>query len=169
MNPILALQDINIASWLITALVILAGFIAVVDLLANFFKIIKKPLNMIHEKNEDHNLLLNTIDDIKELKEEHINLAEKSAIHDEMISKDLKKLTDMFIEKSIDDMRYEILDFASALSSGRIYSKEQFTHVIKIYEKYEKVLEENNMSNGQVTASMEVINDLYKKKLITGF
>lgn len=169
MNPILALQDIDMTSWLMTGLVLIAGFIAVVDLVANFFKIIKKPLNMIYEKNEDHNLLLNTIDEIKDLKEKHINLAEKSAIHDEMISQDLKKLTDMFIEKSIDDMRYEILDFASALSSGRVFSKEQFTHVIKIYGKYEKVLEENDMSNGQVTASMEVIHDLYKKKLITGF
>ena len=75
----------------------------------------------------------------------------------------------MFIEKQIDDIRYEILDFSSALSSGRQYNKEQFDHIIKIHEKYEKILKENGLENGQVTVSMQVIMEIYKDKLRTGF
>ena len=85
------------------------------------------------------------------------------------ISDSLGKLTDMFIDKNIEDMRWEILNFCSALTSGRKYNKESFNHVIQIHEKYEKILEENNMENGQVTASMEVIMDIYKDKLKHGF
>ncbi len=85
------------------------------------------------------------------------------------ISDSLNKLTIMFVDKDIDDMRWEILNFCSALTSGRKYNKESFDHVIQIHEKYEKVLEENGMENGRVTASMEVIMDVYKEKLKNGF
>lgn len=85
------------------------------------------------------------------------------------ISDSLHKLTDMFVDKNVEDMRWEILNFCSALTSGRKYNKESFNHVINIHEKYEKILEENNMENGQVTASMEVIMDVYKEKLKNGF
>ena len=85
------------------------------------------------------------------------------------ISDSLNKLTDMFVDKNIEDMRWEILNFCSALTSGRKYNKESFNHVISVHEKYEKILEENNMENGQVTASMEVIMDVYKEKLKNGF
>lgn len=85
------------------------------------------------------------------------------------ISDSLGKLTDMFVDKNIEDMRWEILNFCSALTSGRKYNKESFNHVIQVHEKYEKILEENNMENGQVTASMEVIMDVYKEKLKNGF
>ena len=85
------------------------------------------------------------------------------------ISDSLNKLTTMFVNKEVDDMRWEILNFCSALTSGRKYNKESFDHVIQIHEKYEKVLEENDMENGRVTASMEVIMDFYKNKLKNGF
>ena len=42
------------------------------------------------------------------------------------------------------------------------------TH-ISIDEKYKKILKENDLENGQVTASMEVITGIYKEKLRTGF
>lgn len=85
------------------------------------------------------------------------------------ISSSLDKLTSMFLNKEIDDMRWEILNFCSALTSGRKYNKESFDHVIQIHEKYEKILDENDMENGRVTASMEVIMDVYKEKLKNGF
>lgn len=85
------------------------------------------------------------------------------------ISDSLNKLTRMFVDKEVDDMRWEILNFCSDLTSGKRYNKESFDHVIQIHEKYEKVLEEYDMENGQVTASMEVIMDVYKEKLKNGF
>ena len=85
------------------------------------------------------------------------------------INNSLNKLTTMFVDKEVDDMRWEILNFCSALTSGRQYNKESFDHVIQIHEKYEEILEQYNMENGRVTASMEVIMDVYKEKLKNGF
>lgn len=85
------------------------------------------------------------------------------------ISDSINKLTTMFVNKDIEDMRWEILNFCSALTSGRKYNKESFDHVIQIHGKYEKILEENDMENGRVNASMEVIMDVYKDKLKNGF
>ena len=85
------------------------------------------------------------------------------------VNESLSKLTDMIVDSNIENMRWEILNFCSALTSGRKYNKESFNHVISVHEKYEKILEENNMENGQVTASMEVIMDVYKEKLKNGF
>lgn len=99
-------------------------------------------------------------------------ITESNRHTDEMmcnINNTLDKLTTMFVDKEVDDMRWEILNFCSALTSGRKYNKESFDHVIQIHEKYEKVLEEYDMENGRVTASMEVIMDFYKDRLKNGF
>ena len=85
------------------------------------------------------------------------------------VNESLSKLTDMIIDNNIENMRWEILNLCSALTSGRKYNKESFDHLIKVHGKYEKILEENSMENGQVTASMEVIMDVYKEKLKNGF
>ena len=121
------------------------------------------------QRKADHELLLNTVKNLEELHNKHEEDTKQSIRHDEIIREDLSKLTQLFIEKQIDDIRYEILDFSSALSSGRQYNKEQFDHIIKIHEKYEKILKENGLENGQVTASMQVIMEIYKDKLRTGF
>ena len=112
----------------------------------------------MRKKKEEYELLIGAVNKVNALEEKN-----------DVIRKDIDNLTKLFIEKQIDDMRFEILDFASAISLGRNYSKEQFDHVIVIDKKYQKILEENGLENGQVTASMEVIMDVYKEKLRTGF
>lgn len=87
----------------------------------------------------------------------------------ENLSKQMTELKQLFINKEIDDMRWEMLDFASAIMNKRRCSKEQYDHVIDTYIKYEDILEENHMENGRVTSSMEFVNDRYKKLMSVGF
>ena len=87
----------------------------------------------------------------------------------ESLSNQMTELKQLFINKEIDDMRWEMLDFASAIMNHRRCSKEQYDHVIDTYVKYEKILEENGMENGRVTSSMEFVNDKYKKLMSVGF
>lgn len=89
--------------------------------------------------------------------------------HDNEIRNDLKKLTEMFIDKEINDMRWEINNFATKVSEGRPCNKDSFKHCIHMYEKYEKLLEDNHLENGEVRISMEIINETYKEKLKNGF
>ena len=87
----------------------------------------------------------------------------------EAISNGLEKLTKIFIDKEISDYRWEIINFATAISEKKPCNKEAFRHCFATYEKYEKILEENGLENGEVTASMEIITETYKKKLLEGF
>ena len=72
------------------------------------------------------------------------------------------------MEKEIDDMRWEILNFCSALSNGRKYNRESYDHVFSIYEKYERILKENKMENGLVEESMAFIRERYQEALKSG-
>lgn len=169
MDTIEVIKDIDIVSWVIIGFMLLSAIIAGYEIVCKFSEIIKKPIGVAKQRKNDHELLTKTVQDLKELHDKHDEDTRQSIRHDEMIRDDLEKLTRMFVDKQIDDIRYEILDFASALSTGRRFSKEQFDHVIKIHTKYEKILEENGLENGQVTASMEVIMEIYKEKLKNGF
>lgn len=169
MNSILELFKQDFSSLILGIFVIMSGFIAIYEIVCKFLSIFGKPVGIMKQRKADHELLLNTVKNLEELHNKHEEDTKQSIRHDEIIREDLSKLTQLFIEKQIDDIRYEILDFSSALSSGRQYNKEQFDHIIKIHEKYEKILKENGLENGQVTASMQVIMEIYKDKLRTGF
>ena len=164
-----SLQQLDFFGWMITSFMLLSAIIAGYKIITEFFGIIGKPIGVVKQRKADHELLIKTVNDLKELHNKHEEDTKQSIRHDEIIREDLSKLTQLFIEKQIDDIRYEILDFSSALSSGRQYSKEQFDHIIKIHEKYEKILKENGLENGQVTVSMQVIMEIYKEKLKNGF
>ncbi len=145
------LSHIDFSLFLLSAFIIISNIIFACEIIEKFSKLIGRPVKWVQNNEKDHLLLTENTRELNELKG------------------DVKKLTDMFIDKQIDDMRYEILHFASALSGGGEFSKEPFDHILKTYQKYEKILEENHMSNGQVQMSMDVINDIYKEKLKNGF
>lgn len=100
----------------------------------------------------------------KELKESIKILTDGQQDRDEKIN----NLTDMFVDKEIDDLRFKILDFASSVSSGMKYNRESYDHILKIYGKYEKILEEHNMENGLVEESIKYIQGSYQELLKTG-
>ena len=81
----------------------------------------------------------------------------------------IETLTSLFVDKEIDDYRWEIINFATKVSEGRPCNKDSFKHCLRTYEKYEKLLEKYGLENGEVEISMEVVNEAYKKKLLEGF
>lgn len=169
MELIIELFKQDFYSLILGVFIVMSGIIAMVSIIGKFSEIIGKPVKWIQNKNSDHNLIIKTIEELNELKKQHETSVEKSIQHDQSIKQDLERVTNMLLNKEIDDWRWEILDMASAISCGRKYSKEQFEHAIAIYERYEKLLEENHLTNGQVDTSITVIKDIYKDKLKNGF
>lgn len=169
MDEILALIEIDFGVVFTGIIILLFAFVSILTLIEKISVIINKPVKWLRRRNEDHELVIKTAEELKKLSSKHEEDTKQSIRHDEMIRNDLKKITRIVIDTKIDDMRWEILDFTSALTSGRRYNKESFDHVISQHEKYEKILEENGLENGQVTASMEVVMDVYKEKLKNGF
>lgn len=161
--------NMNWVGWVLGLFLLLSAAVFIGSIISKFADMIGKPIGALRQRKLDHEMTIANAEAIRELSKKHEEDTKNSIKHDELIRKDLANLTHMFVEKQIDDMRFEILDFASAISLGRQYSKEQFDHVITIDKKYQKILAENGLENGQVTASMEVIMEIYKEKLKNGF
>lgn len=112
------------------------------------------------------------IDEDKETVESRIKTLEK---HDnwqyqeiQKISKGIDDIKDNLVQKEISDIRWELLNFCSALTSGQDYNREAFEHIFRTYEQYEKILADNHMSNGYIVESMKVVREIYHKKLVGG-
>lgn len=84
------------------------------------------------------------------------------------ITKGIQEIKEQMTNKEIDDIRWELLDFCSALTSGRKYNKEAFEHIFRTYEKYERILEKNGMQNGYVTESMNVAKEMFHNMMSKG-
>ena len=81
----------------------------------------------------------------------------------------MSKLNNNFVKKEISDMRTTLLDFANAIMNDRDYNREQYEHILDVYQDYENVLEENHMDNGRVTRSMEYVKKNYDYLIEHGF
>lgn len=81
----------------------------------------------------------------------------------------MNKLNDNFVKKEISDMRTTLLDFANAIMNDRDYNREQYEHILDVYQDYENVLKENHMDNGRVTRSMEYVKKNYDYLIEHGF
>lgn len=65
----------------------------------------------------------------------------------------------------IDRIRWEILNFANSCRKGEHHTKDEFVHIIGLHEKYNKILEEHDMTNGLVSIEYEYIEDIYRRCL----
>jgi len=169
MDSITALTRIDYTSVFISVFIILIGIKAIVSLFEWVIDKLGVETKWMRKQREEHELLIQTSQNLTALQERHVHDMHISDKRDEEISSDIKKLTRMFVDKEIDDMRWEINNFATKVSEGRPCNKDSFKHCIHTYEKYEKILEENGLENGEVEISMELINDVYKQKLKEGF
>lgn len=106
--------------------------------------------------------------EMKQYSENRIKDREQSMRIQKELTSSMDKLTTMFLDKEIDDMRWEILNFCSAVSNGRKYNRESYDHVFRVYEKYENILEENKMENGLVEESIGYIREAYREGLKEG-
>ena len=168
MGDLTSLFKLDFPTVIIGVFIILSACIAVYEIIGKFSKIIGKPVKLVRDKEKDHELLIQTSKELKDLEEHHKKDVSESIKHDEKIEKNLEVLTSMVLDKAIDDYRYEILDFCSALSNGRKYNRESFNHIFSVYEKYEKILKENKMENGLVEESIKFIREKYSEKLKNG-
>lgn len=177
------LHELNSQGWFNVILIIILVALLIIELTK-----IRKGLMESLDLKSGKELRQNALDERMDRLENKINFVETSftqsqeKYHNQSIeirnklqdnqqglSAQISELKQLFISKEIDDMRFELLDFANAVMNKRRYNKEQYDHVLEIYDKYEKVLEENGMENGRVTSSMEFVIEQYQKLMSVNF
>lgn len=157
MEELKNLFNLDFASIIMGLFIIILG----IDKIVSLLKRVKSILRIKFGYEED-----------KESIEDRISILER---HDNWQYKEISKIsqcvTDIdkrMLDKDIDDMRWELLDFCSALTGGRKYNREAFDHIFRIYEKYEMILKDNKMTNGFVDESMNYVKEVYHKNLENG-
>ena len=103
--------------------------------------------------------------EMKQYSENRIKDREQSMRIQRELASSMDKLEKLLLDKQISDYRWEIINVADKISNGRIVSKECLKHAIATYDKYEKIIKEYDLVNGEVTISIGVIRGEYAKVL----
>ena len=88
-----------------------------------------------------------------------------AAMNGELIEK-VDNLQKQMTSHEIDELRWNILNFANDCRHGTRHTKEEFDHVIKCHTEYEKIIEENGLENGQVDTDYKYIEKIYYKCMV---
>lgn len=138
------------------------------DEVANTLKDVKAILNDVNEHYSADNIAkrdswVKWVNSRSEVYDDSIKQLKDTL--DEVIQalKDNTKLTEeMFIQSSRD----RIIDFATKTSNENVpVSREEFNRIFKVYTKYEKYLDEHDMTNGEVDIAYQVIKESYEQHL----
>ena len=85
------------------------------------------------------------------------------------INKRLEKLDMITEETRLDQQRNAILDFAARVNNPQYdYSREHYRKIFKTIDTYEKYIEENFLTNGEVDAAIEKIQKAFDEKEKSG-
>lgn len=101
---------------------------------------------------------------------DHISCSEKRIQEQDSLMRELSdkldKNNDVTLSILIENKRNAIIDFAAkVIDEGYPVTKEQFNRILKIYEEYEEIIEENGLTNGEVDISIHIIRESYEKHL----
>ena len=66
----------------------------------------------------------------------------------------------------IDSKRNTIINFAQhAIDENNPITREQFNRIFKLYKDYEEIIEQNEMTNGEVDIAYRIITESYEKHM----
>ena len=76
----------------------------------------------------------------------------------------VQKISNDIDENEKDRIRWQVLDFASSCRDGRLHTKDEFQHIIALNDKYQKLLQKTNDSNGYFDEQYKYIQNIYHKR-----
>lgn len=80
------------------------------------------------------------------------------------IRKDVAGLQSQIDENEKDRIRWEVLDFANSCRNGRRHTKDEFQHIITLHDKYKRLLQKTNDTNGVFDEEYAYIKRLYAER-----
>lgn len=164
MNAIKEISEINLVAWILIFFALMFAIKEIIEIFS-YFKNKLHIKTFVDENKENEEKRVHEIEDRIVVLEKHDNWQ-----YNELgkISNSIDQINKNFLNKEINDLRWELLDFCSALTNGRKYNREAFEHIFRTYENYENILAQNNMTNGYVEESMQVVKEIYHNKLVNG-
>lgn len=97
------------------------------------------------------------------------NVNDKLAEHDNWrvdFDKKLDANTSITREIQIENKRAAIIDFAARVIDENVpVTHEQFNRAFKVYDEYEAIIKEQNMTNGEIDVAIRIIKESYENHL----
>lgn len=164
MNEIIELTKVNFSSVFIAVFVILIGVKAVVSIFEWFIDTLGLETKWMRNRREEHELLIQTSQNLATLQEKHNHDVEESDAHDEDIKEELSAF--MFeIKTSISDTQSELKQFAE----NRVKDRQQSLQIQKeLTDSIRSIVEYNSNKDKQIdnlmVAQREVLADKINEK-----
>lgn len=101
---------------------------------------------------------------------EHISDSERRRKEQDSLMRELSEKLDKNNEDTlsllIDNKRNAIINFASkVIDENSPVTREQFNRILKIYEEYEEIIENNKLTNGEVDIAIRIIREAYENHM----
>lgn len=78
---------------------------------------------------------------------------------------DVKTLSKYVEDLYIDNRRNMIIDFASSVvNSDKLFTREQFNRIFKVYKEYEEFIDMHDRTNGEIDVAINIIKEAYEKR-----
>ena len=128
----LELQNIDLTSWIIVGFMIMAIIVTFYEVICKVCAIFNKPIGAMKQRKADHALLVETVQDLKQLHEKHEEDTKQSIKHDKIIKEELSMLTNTVnsIATNLEDMERK---------NNETKVKELKDTLINYYNKYRVV------------------------------
>lgn len=85
------------------------------------------------------------------------------------LHKALEENNALTLDLYINFNRNRIIDFATqVLKNDRVFTREEFNRIFKVYKEYEEILEKYGKENGEVDVSIDLIRDDYARRMREG-
>lgn len=126
MDAIEEVLKIDIVAVLFGLFVIFSAILAIAKIIEELSILIGKPVKWIRRRNDDHQLILDTANNLKQLQEKQAVDAEQSIKHDKKIKEDLRNFMSE-IRDSIAETQKQVTEY----SDHRIHDREQSFRIQK--------------------------------------
>lgn len=91
-----------------------------------------------------------------------VEIGEKLKDVTQALRDNTKMTEEMFVQSSRD----RIIDFATKVGNeNTMVSREEFNRIFKVYDKYEKFLDEHELTNGEIDINYQIIKESYEKHM----
>ena len=98
MEVISELQNIDLTSWIIVGFMIMAIIVTFYEVICKVCAIFNRPIGAMKQRKADHALLVETVQDLKQLHEKHKEDTKQSIKHDKIIKEDLRDLSETILQ-----------------------------------------------------------------------
>lgn len=106
------------------------------------------------------------IDDVNHDRDDYHEHREENRRQFQELRSDLAKNSEITLAIFIENKRGAIINFAAKVTAPDVLvTHEEFRRIFKIYDEYEKIIEEYQMTNGEVDIAIRIIREAYEDRL----